>query len=352
MKKVVINGLFFAQTLSGVQRYAIEILKELDKYVTNSTVEIAIPSDANISVKFNNIKVVTVGKLTGRAWEQIAYPIYLIRNKAVGLNLCNTAPLIRPDMIVIHDIGYKRRKEIEGVGNKWYKLLWRDIQNFFYCYLSMKIITVSNFSKSEILHFYKLNDSKITVIPNGWQHYLEIEDSNCIFEKHREIKKGEYYFAMSNMSKHKNFKWILECAKENKKDMFVIVGATNPRYFLNSLDLNSVDNVLYLGRVSDVDAKALMVGCKAFISPSLYEGFGIPPLEAMSVETNIIISNIEAHKEVFRDSAYYINPFIKSYVDLNLVMSGSVAPAKQVLDKYSWEKSSVLLLELINKYIG
>lgn len=85
--------------------------------------------------------------------------------------------------------------------------------------------------------------------------------------------------------------------------------------------------------------KALMKNCKAFIHPAKYEGFGITPMEAMSVGAPIIISNAACLPEIYGNSAHYIDPDV-SDVDLNFILSEKVEPSENVLDNYSWRKSA------------
>lgn len=95
--KIIINGKVYSKKyISGVQRYQIEIVKELDKIVNPDTVEVIVPKDATIP-KFKNIKVKKYGKLKGGIlWEQIEFPRYVHKNKAISLNLGNTAPMVNP----------------------------------------------------------------------------------------------------------------------------------------------------------------------------------------------------------------------------------------------------------------
>lgn len=92
--KIIINGKVYSKKyISGVQRYQIEIVKELDKIVKPDIVEVIVPKNASMP-KFKNIKVKKYGKLKGILWEQIEFPRYVYKNKAISLNLGNTAPMV------------------------------------------------------------------------------------------------------------------------------------------------------------------------------------------------------------------------------------------------------------------
>ncbi|MCC8051731.1 MAG: hypothetical protein LIP10_13955 [Clostridiales bacterium] len=154
--KVIINGRFLLHKITGVERYAREICKELDKLVKPNEIEIAVPPELNDLPKFNNIKVKRIGKLHNRMWEQISFPVYVKKENALSLNLCNMAPLISPDYVTVHDVKiratpqfYKKRFII------WYRLIISNIAK-----RARKIITVSEFSKKEIKKYYPIEEKK------------------------------------------------------------------------------------------------------------------------------------------------------------------------------------------------
>lgn len=107
--KIIINGRFLTQNITGVQRVAHEIVKELDKISKEKSLEIIILTPKNIIFNslYENIKVKKVGKLKGHLWEQIELPIYSFLEKGILLNLCNTASIINAGIIDIHDISFK-----------------------------------------------------------------------------------------------------------------------------------------------------------------------------------------------------------------------------------------------------
>jgi glycosyltransferase involved in cell wall biosynthesis len=104
-----------------------------------------------------------------------------------------------------------------------------------------------------------------------------------------------------------------------------------------------------LGYVTDGEAKSLMQSAKAFLFPSFCEGFGMPPLEALSAGTpRIIVSDIPVMHEIFNDNAIYINPNQYNY-DLEQMLAGSYCDADSVLNKFSWENSAEKLLLTLRK---
>lgn len=158
--KVIINGRFLIHRVTGVERYAREILSELDKIIEPDSIEMAVPPEVGDIPTYKNIKVVKIGKLHNRLWEHFSFPWYVHKNKGVSLNLCNVAPLPAPGIVCIHDVKVKATPQY--FSKKF--LLWYDLLLGNATKRARKIITVSEFSKSEIVKYFKVNPDKITVI--------------------------------------------------------------------------------------------------------------------------------------------------------------------------------------------
>ena len=92
----------------------------------------------------------------------------------------------------------------------------------------------------------------------------------------------------------------------------------------------------------------LMQNCKAFLFPSFYEGFGIPPLEAMSTGCQIVVSDIPVMHEIFGDSVHYIDPN-SADIDLKELLAQPVSSTAPILEKYSWEKSAKVLFDCLKE---
>ena len=93
-----------------------------------------------------------------------------------------------------------------------------------------------------------------------------------------------------------------------------------------------------------------MKHCKAFLQPSKYEGFGIPPLEALSVGARICVSNASCLPEIYEDCAYYFDPDDYN-VDLNVLLQGTVSPPDRLLARYSWDTAANQWLRLLEQRV-
>ena len=109
------------------------------------------------------------------------------------------------------------------------------------------------------------------------------------------------------------------------------------------------DNLFYLGFVNDEEAKSLMRYAKAFIFPSTFEGFGLPPLEALSVGTPCVCANTTSLPEVYGNSVHYVDPY-EYNVDLDTLLSEKVEDSSLALQKYSWENSAKKLYDFLKSY--
>lgn len=335
MKKTVINGRFLVHKVTGVERYAREIVRELDKIVEQGQIEVAVPPEVNEWPSYQNIAVIKVGRWHGRLWEQLSFPIYVAKLGAISLNLCNSSPLLSPGIVCIHDVKIKAVPEsFSRLFLIWYGMLFGNAAK-----RAKKIITVSEFSKKEIIKYYKIDGDKIAVIPNAWQHYERIGYDECAVERHH-LVKNKYFFSMSSLEPNKNFRWIAEVAKRNPEYIFAVSGSVNERVFSDGLGFECPKNMRLLGYVSDEEAKALMRDCKAFLFPTFYEGFGIPPMEAMSAGAEVVVSDTEVMHEIYGDTVHYINP-LDYRVDMDkLKIHISSDKKNHLLKKFSWESSA------------
>lgn len=340
--KVIVNGRFLLHKVTGVERYAHEILTELDKLVCPGEVVLAVPPDVEDIPDYRNIKIERVGKLKNRLWEHVSLPRFVRKNHGIVLNLCNTAPLFKPGIVTIHDMKVKAHPEFFSSKFRWwYEILFRNET-----VRAKKIITVSEFSKDEIKKYYHVDDSKIAVIPNGWQHYEHVEYDENALDKYG-LENGQYFFAMGSMEPNKNFKWIAETAKKYPGKTFAVAGAINSKVFSEGLGVACPPNMKLLGFVTDEEAKTLMKDSEAFLFPSIYEGFGIPPLEALSAGCRrILVSDVPVMHEIFGDSATYLD--LGKYLIPEGMKIGY--DNEKVLSKYSWKRSAESLLELLKNY--
>lgn len=342
MKKYIINGKFLSDSMQGIVRYGCEITKELDKQLPKD-IEVIIlkPKNCKHELLLNNIKQIEYGSHTGILWEQIDLRKFLLKNKEYTcINFCNVCPLfVQPGITVIHDIMYKLFPENYVSFRNKLSRLWHCFQYSYICKHEKRIITVSNFSKKDIERVYPNAKGKVNVVYSGWQHVLNYKENPNWKTEYPFLEEGKYFFSLSQLSKNKNGRWIIEVAKRNPDYIFAMGG----KLYETEKEVLP-DNVKLLGFVSDENACSLIKYCKAFIFPSLYEGFGLPPLEAMALGASAIVSNASCMPEIYEDGVNYINPH--DY-DIRLECFNDKFDAKNILDKYGWDKSADKLKKIL-----
>lgn len=338
MKKLIINGRFLTQQITGVQRVAHELIRELDSLVKEKNMECIILTPKNIEYNnlFKNIQIKKIGFLKGHLWEQIELPFYAFKEKGILLNLCNTAPIINTGIVDIHDVSYRVNPEFFSKKFSWYYriLIWILVRT------SKKILTVSEFSKKEIIKYYGVSEEKIKVVYNSWEHILRIKENSDILKKLK-LQEKEFYLGVSSINPNKNFKYIVELAKLYPEKQFVIVGKKNTKVF-GDLGIDDIENLVWCGYVSDEELKGLYMTCRGFIYPSFYEGFGLPPMEAMGCGCEeVYVSNTSCLPEIFEDSVYYLNPD-----KVEKILNAKKEIKRNILKKFSWKKASKIIMEL------
>lgn len=357
MGKYIFNGFTLVDNqLFGIQRNTIELLKELDRITDAGEIELVIPPSEKFANSFKNIKITKVGKpIAGSKfrkktmtwlWKNFYYTAYIRRHTGVTIDsiLCFAKPSANivfiydciPNMFPENYITQKQKKARK-------KLLRRQKVAIENCNL---LITDSKHSKTDIERIYKPK-CEIDVIYCGWQHYLDVREDDTVLSRFNLIPQ-HYYFSLGSRLPHKNSKWIVSAAQNNKNDTFVITGSnlSNDK----SEEMIGTDrNIIYTGYLTDGEIKCLMRNCKAFIQPSIYEGFGIPPMEAMSVGAKCIVSNVSSLPEVYKDYVWYINPK-DPYIDLGDLLKNRVKDANDLLAMYSWENSAKKLYEVLKAY--
>lgn len=229
--------------------------------------------------------------------------------------------------------------------------------------LSDKIITVSNFSKHEILKYTHVKPGKISVIYNGVKPGKTGGIYNDVKPRHNSGFTTEintpYFLFVGNVKPHKNLKMIVKAFKElikKKVCNLVIIGSyrnmknhDEESLFLIKNDTLLRNNIIFLENVSDCDLAGYYKNALALLNVSYYEGFGLTGLEAMSYNTPVIASDIEVFKEIYSDKVMYVDPF--SYMDIYnsmmTILSDSFFRKKMIektrnfSEKYSWEKSAI-----------
>lgn len=310
-KNIVINGRFFDRRMTGVDRFAYEVIAAINDLIAANDLDIQglnfkilLPPNVKPEREFSHIPMETVGSRNSQLWEQLDLP-RVIPNAGILLNLCNTGPaLVRRQVVVIHDATPVRMpKTFNRAFRLWYRVLMPLLGR-----VSQKILTISEFSMKEIVSAYAVPPAKISVVVEGGEHILRSPLDKSAIERFG-LSHRPYILAVSSMAAHKNFHLVLEAVSrlENPSFDIVIAGGANPRIFGEAGMINS-ESIKWLGYISDSELRTLYESAMCFVFPSLYEGFGIPPLEAMNCGCPVLASRAASIPEVCGDAALYFDP--------------------------------------------
>lgn len=355
ISKILINGSFFCRNLTGIERFAHEVCQRLDSLAGKNEIAILVPANSDNSKipQYKNIEIIQSNKkcTVFPIWEHIHFSSYARKIKAVPLDFANATPVFYTGIVFVHDIYAKLYpQDFSSLKDKLVRIY--DCSMFWYAAKhAKKLITVSDFSRRQIAETYKIDPEKISVIYNGWEHFKNVQINDSVFNKFPLLKNSSYYFTLGSLSKRKNLQWIASYAQKHPESIFAVSGKAISGLIAPELKvLQSLHNVVLVGYVSDAEVKSLMQHCKAFIFPSYYEGFGIPPLEALSCGTPIVISNTACLPELYGNAAHYINPE-NTDVDLDKLLAQPVAEPAPLLQKYSYTAAAQELYKIVKSFL-
>lgn len=310
MREIAINGRFLTRRAMGVDRFAYEILAAIDELIeeSDSIIEdlefkIIVPARSRVEIKFRHILIEEYGFFTSQLWEQLDLP-RAIGKESILLSLCNTGPIFcRRHVVVIHDAATVRvPTSYSRIFRLWYRILMPLLGMF-----SSRVLTVSSFSKTDVSSAFGIPISKIDIVSESGEHILRVPRSDSAIQRHR-LTKGQYVLAVGSLAAHKNFKLILEAFAKIDSPTFdiAVVGGANLKVF-GSAELADSPRLKRLGYVTDSELRALYDDAMCFVFPSFYEGFGLPPLEAMNCGCPVLAARTASIPEVCGDAALYFD---------------------------------------------
>jgi glycosyltransferase involved in cell wall biosynthesis len=271
-----------------------------------------------------------------------------------------------PRICTIHDLGYLK---FSGQFNKydfWQLKYWTAISVF----ISKAIIAVSNSTKRDIVRHYPSVSGKIVVTRHGYdksRFNTKISNNDVRRVKNKYSIVGDYVLFISTLKPSKNIEGLLEAWKLVLKDFpkyqLVIAGKKGWLYksiFKKVKDLKIENKVIFTDFISEEDKPALISGAKVFTLPSFWEGFGMDALTSMACGTPVVVSDIEALREVIGNAGIFVDPYkapdIASGITETLSMNETrheslIEKGLNQAEKFSWEdtaRKTIKILEKVN----
>lgn len=317
-----------------------------------------------------NVEIVTLPARNRFTWNFFVLPKYLFQNKIDIFHTQYIVPLFSPKrtkiITHIHDVSFCAYPELIGWADRLFLFLLipRSLKR------AALIIAPSQFTKDEIVKYYAIPKEKITVIPNGiGEEFLENNGENeadSLAIKNKYGLPEQFILSIGTLQPRKNIPFLIHAFALLKKRIpqmkLVIVGNKKAHHTDKNIEKTLIekstrDDVIFPGFINQDDLPKVIRMAKVFAFPSLYEGFGIPLLEAMSQSVPVAASDIPSLREVGKDAAMYFNPTSLASCEetlYNLCTHQTVRERLQLAGNervklFSWKESAFFLLDSYKK---
>lgn len=367
--KIVIDLTSLYDNWSGIERYAANMAKELTEFDNANEYILVFKNQIHKlfnSVKKKNIKYIVIKGKNKLIFNQIILPFHLYKyhaDKYLFFAFPSPIFLRRKGIFnTIHDMGHKDCPSTMKMKSR----LYFGVSYFVASKVSEKIITVSDFSKERINFYYPYTYGKVEVIHSGYilkflNQINTQSDTNEV--KYKYNLPDKYFLCLSTLEPRKNMNLLIKTYKEILDEKvtdhkLVLVGRKGWKIqqMLEEIHLLNNPNIILTGFVDDEDLPIIYKKADCFIFPSIYEGFGLPPIEAMLMKVPVISSNAASLPEILGENCWYfennnsqdlkrnIIEFLKcSETEKINIVNNAYEWAKQ----YSFRKSAEILYRLL-----
>lgn len=351
----VINGRFTTQPMTGVQRYALEVVTAFDKLLQDNrdaakrlAMSLIVPPAAHAVPALANIDVRRAWFGASHAFDQFVMPIHGIG--AGMLSLGNLGPVLSLRHIVcIHDANTFIMPESYS---RLFGLAYRSLLPLIGRRAS-RVATVSSFSASMLVKYGVCRSEKIFIAPNGHEHVLRWDATRAQLPAFRRPNRP-FVLLLGSRAKHKNIDVILNQAQAlDEAGIDIVVTGGSFGIFASQERSALRPNIHQLGFVGDDELAALYGAALCLVFPSKTEGFGIPLLEAMTIGCPVISSNAASLVEVGGDAVLYVNPddaagWYQAVVGLagnHVLRHELISKARARINAFTWIRCAEIYLE-------
>ncbi|MBN1480983.1 glycosyltransferase family 1 protein [candidate division KSB1 bacterium] len=320
MKIIGINSLLLSPKLGGVGVYLRHLLSALENQEVSFDYRVfvgkSVKKDYPDNPYYVTVPITQTNPLRRVLHESLAWPHILQRNRIALFHspFSYISPGVTiPSIVTIHDLRYVHAPDSYRLLRRHFleRAIPKTVSNAY------KIIAVSDYTKQDILRTFNLSQDRVVVIHEGIDHErFNLSDQDAASVVQRFDLKSEYILALGHLEPRKNYIRLLQAykilvQKHALKHHLVIVGQENWHYreiYRTVKKLGLQQQVKFLGFVAQEFIPALYKKAHAVVAPSLFEGFGFVPLEAMAAGVPAIVSKATSHPEVCGEAAVYFDP--------------------------------------------
>lgn len=354
MAAIDINGKFLGAQLNGVHRTAAHYASQLIRRAgEDHSVRLLAPKRIEEHPDFPELKphVVRGWFGAGQGWEMVTLPARA--RGSLLVNFCNLAPLAHNNsLVMIHDAQtFLYPEDYSGRQAMAYRRLLPRIAKKARC-----VVTVSEFARRSLVAHGIGSAHSIEVIHNGTDHILAAGEDASVLHKHG-LERHGFVLALGSAKRYKNLRCLFEAmADPGARGVKLVIAGGPDEANYRRMGWVPPPGTIFTGFVTDAELRALYAGAAAFVFPSLTEGFGLPPVEAMHCGSPVIAARAAAMPEVCRDAALLVDAddprAYRAAIDAVLGDPGLSAQLRsrglRRASSLSWDAAGERLLKLVN----
>jgi glycosyltransferase involved in cell wall biosynthesis len=318
--KIGIDAREIQNQITGIGRYLLNFLQEAVERENSHVYYLYYDAPPKNRFQHARVKNIVLPNAPLFVWDNMTLPMAIKRDRIdVFFSPYYKLPffLSCPSVITVHDLGPLYVPEYDDWKGRFYRLYFKRLVRSSVRKATM-VILVSHYSKRCLQEMGDIDDGKLKVVHNCINNQYRPVSENGLLErtKKRYGIQDRYILYTGNMNPHKNVSGLIHAYSKLNHGLcgdFQLVIAGNKNRYFRSLQaqvarLNLGGHVIFTGHVADDELLRLYSGAALFVFPSLYEGFGLPPLEAMACGTPVVSSKATSLEEVIGDAGVLVSP--------------------------------------------
>jgi glycosyltransferase involved in cell wall biosynthesis len=348
--RLALNGKWLTQETTGTQRYACELTRHLLPLLPDRPV-LHVPSGAVVPDWLLPQVQLRRSRMRGTAFEQLALPWAARRD--LLLSLGGAAPVLaRRQVATMHDATmFRLPHTYSRTFATWYRFMYRTVAR-----RAQRVLTVSEFSRRELIEILGLSADRVVVVPNGVEHAGGTGDPV-------EVGDAPFVLMIGPPAAHKNIAPVATALSERGIPVVLVGGAGASQIFRSGgrpADASGPSLVRRMGRLSDAQITWLYRQASALVFPSLYEGFGLPVVEAQRLGCPVVASDRASVPEVAGDAAVLVDPTRPGEMAEQVAqlladparMAWLAASGHRNADRFQWSASAARLARTLTELRG